>query len=90
MNSQSIDVLICLFSPDEDECTDGTADCHATLASCNNTLGGYECDCLEGYDGDGVDCGGKSWIINITSVIFMKWSQLPCNCLEGYDGDEVE
>ena len=28
-------------------------------ATCNNTVGSYECSCNEGYTGDGWNCSGK-------------------------------
>jgi hypothetical protein len=40
---------------DVDECFDETHLCHKK-AFCNNTLGGYNCTCSEGWEGDGFDC----------------------------------
>ena len=40
---------------DIDECATGAAGC-AVSASCTNTDGGFECACVEGYSGDGIDC----------------------------------
>ena len=47
--------LICL---DIDECEEGSDNCdgHAT---CTNTPGHFECDCNNGFEGDGTDCKGK-------------------------------
>ena len=28
-------------------------------AQCNNTFGSFNCNCLQGYSGDGVNCSGK-------------------------------
>ena len=50
-----------LFSLDIDECGDGTANCHSD-ATCTNTLGGFNCTCDDGFQGDGVDCIGKGTI----------------------------
>jgi len=38
---------------DIDECTQGSHDCHSSLASCTNTVGSYNCSCNPGYEGDG-------------------------------------
>ena len=43
---------------DIDECTSGTDDCHPD-ASCNNTVGSFDCTCLPGFEGDGTSCTGK-------------------------------
>ena len=46
-------VLLLFFTcTDVDECKEGTAECD-TNASCNNTIGGYNCSCNSGYEGDG-------------------------------------
>ena len=28
-------------------------------AACNNTFGSYECECFDGFTGDGFNCSGK-------------------------------
>ncbi len=57
--------LSCFITPrnafaytDIDECTNGTDDCH-NYATCNNTMGSFECTCNEGYAGDGETCVGE-------------------------------
>ena len=46
---------------DIDECARGTATCDAN-ASCNNTIGGYNCTCNSGYEGNGFhgNCSSES------------------------------
>ena len=44
---------------DEDECQNGTHNCDVN-AHCNNTLGSFNCTCLQGYLGEGVRCSGKT------------------------------
>lgn len=41
---------------DVDECSNGLHQCHATLAVCTNNYGNYTCECVTGYEGDGVTC----------------------------------
>ena len=52
---------ILLFFPDIDECAVGEDNCHDTLATCSDVVGGdrsFECTCIAGYIGDGVSCTG--------------------------------
>ncbi len=46
------------FSPDVNECTANTDNCHDN-AVCDNTIGSFTCTCNEGFTGDGVSCNGK-------------------------------
>ena len=48
---------IYMLSTDINECLLRTDDC-SDLATCRNTLGGYECHCLPGFYGDGFICNG--------------------------------
>ena len=50
---------------DVNECETNNGNCSAD-ASCSNTPGGFACDCLPGYDGDGVDCRGRSTMLLVT------------------------
>lgn len=43
---------------DIDECTDGSHDCSAN-GVCQNTDGGFTCQCNDGYTGDGETCAGN-------------------------------
>ncbi len=52
----SIEILV-VFT-DVNECLEGEDNCDAN-AECNNTEGGYECTCREGFSGNGTDCEGK-------------------------------
>ena len=40
---------------DDNECSLGTAQCHQ-FANCTNTIGSYSCDCITGFNGDGLSC----------------------------------
>lgn len=40
---------------DVDECAEKTADCDRR-ANCENTIGGYQCTCEDGFAGDGRTC----------------------------------
>merc|ERR1712136_468980 len=52
MGGDSGDGFSCV---DNNECTDGTSNCHAD-ATCTNTKGSFLCTCNTGYTGDGVTC----------------------------------
>lgn len=41
---------------DINECQRGSDDCHDQHGKCINTKGSYQCECLNGYEGDGVHC----------------------------------
>ena len=42
---------------DLDECQEQKHNCHR-MAHCNNTVGSFNCTCLQGFTGDGVSCFG--------------------------------
>lgn len=44
---------------DEDECKERTHNCDEN-AVCTNTIGGFECTCCEGFNGDGTTCEPKA------------------------------
>ena len=45
-------MLLCTMLADIDECARDIHNCDS-LANCNNTMGSYDCTCIDGYDGDG-------------------------------------
>lgn len=47
-----------IFTLDDNECETGLSECDEH-AECVNTLGSYECSCLDGFRGDGFECRGK-------------------------------
>ncbi len=64
-NAQQI-IVVVFFSKDVDECQDQTHNCDVN-AQCNNTLGSFNCVCLQGYSGDGVNCSG---LMNHTVIYY--------------------
>ena len=42
---------------DKDECSQGQHNCHVS-ATCQNTLGSFNCACLPGEISDGIACAG--------------------------------
>ena len=45
-------------STDDDECKNGSHDCHVN-GTCLNTAGSFECVCNDGYFGNGRNCSGS-------------------------------
>lgn len=53
-------VVLCVFiHTDVDECELNHDNCHDN-ASCTNAVGGFNCSCMDGYRGDGLECHGMS------------------------------
>lgn len=53
-----------LFCLDVDECLSDSPPCSAN-ATCENTIGGFNCYCNSGYTGNGSYCIGKQhWYVN--------------------------
>ena len=44
---------------DVDECALVQNDCDPRHATCTNTIGSFECECLSGFTGDGGTCEGQ-------------------------------
>ena len=42
---------------DIDECAGNSDNCHVN-ATCSNTVGGFTCQCNEGFEGNGTHCVG--------------------------------
>ena len=53
---------------DIDECTTESP-CHAN-ATCNNTEGSYICECNTGFNGNGLTCEGKFFLIKMSNIRF--------------------
>ena len=47
--------LYIILDADIDECLEGIHNC-SVVATCQNVLGSYDCNCMTGYVGDGVTC----------------------------------
>lgn len=47
------------FSTDVDECSNSTLNDCDINASCTDTIGGFQCECGDGYVGNGSVCVGK-------------------------------
>ena len=79
------------------ECEDGLDNCDPS-ADCTNTLGSFECQCPEGFVGDGRQCvvlqppqvnecftGEHDCSLHATCVDLEDGFE--CHCLPGYTGD---
>ena len=57
-------LLVKLTFTDIDECIEDTHSCDGN-ASCTNTIGSYNCTCVFGFEGDGLNCTGICSRINL-------------------------
>ena len=51
------------MATDIDECCLGQDNCDPNSATCTNTIGSFECECLPGFTGDGVTCEGQLFLV---------------------------
>ena len=51
-------IALYLSPIDIDECSMGNNSCHVN-STCFNTDGSYECECLDGFMGNGFNCSSK-------------------------------
>ncbi|KAL9975444.1 hypothetical protein ACROYT_G012605 [Oculina patagonica] len=74
---------------DVDECKTNSHSCDVN-AVCNNTKGGYNCTCKEGYTGDGRNCTDvdecttKSYSCDANAVCQNTKGSYKCTCKPGY------
>ena len=63
--------FFCVFpTTDINECCTEEHNCHMN-AECTNTDGGFECNCREGYVGNGVQCTSEFVLfVHLLSKIF--------------------
>lgn len=55
--------MIVYTNVDIDECSNATLNNCDIYATCNNTIGNFSCECLVGFEGDGIHCRGIQIII---------------------------
>ena len=52
--------------PDIDECEERTDNCdEESRATCTNEIGGYTCECLPRFIGNGIVCLGKQFCASV-------------------------
>ncbi|XP_068706633.1 uromodulin-like isoform X2 [Montipora foliosa] len=77
---------------DVDECTASLPVCHEN-ATCNNTLGSYQCTCKAGYAGDGKtcrdvdECTASLPVCHENATCNNTLGSYQCTCKAGYAGD---
>jgi hypothetical protein len=77
---------------DINECTTGTDNCNDN-AECSNTIGSFECECNNGYEGDGVNCVDIDECTDgldnchTEATCTNSPGSFECECSEGYEGD---
>jgi hypothetical protein len=93
-----LDNITCV---DRDECSRSLEEGYPCVpeATCNNTYGGYECNCPAGYTGTGIIWGGDCSLINLcqpsgacsqyATCESYNGLTLNCTCQTGYEGDGV-
>lgn len=77
---------------DVDECSDGTHSCDAN-AECTNTRGSYQCECNDGYTGNGFECSNIDECATDTDDCDERAQctdtegSYACECPDGWIGD---
>lgn len=78
---------------DIDECKFNNGDCDSAHGKCTNMFGGYECECTDGYHGDGrqctvnVPCGQDATLCDSRATCSEMDGHKLCLCGKGFDGD---
>ena len=66
--------------------------CH-DMAACTNTIGGYNCTCFDGFEGDGFNCTDIDECLeeidecDDNASCLNTYGDYNCTCNDGYDGD---
>ena len=76
---------------DIDECNEGLNDCHFN-AECKNIPGGFNCECKEGFFGNGTFCGDINECAannpcDKNAACMNTDGAVVCSCFEGFEGD---
>ncbi|CAI5446030.1 unnamed protein product [Caenorhabditis angaria] len=78
---------------DIDECADEKLHRCDSRAECINTIGGYQCECDEGFVGDGKNCQPKASCSKNSAICDRHAYCMPkmelCVCTAGYTGDGI-
>ena len=69
--------LLILLLSDTDECQVETHNCHMN-ATCADVIGSFVCTCNSGFEGDGVNCVGKTQPGNPDLLGYSSMSFLSC------------
>merc|ERR1712113_266143 len=77
-----------------DECAIGISNCGAN-AQCIDTIGGFDCECIAGYNGDGFscvnndECAAGTHDCDVNAKCTDTDGGFDCECNAGYNGDGV-
>ena len=69
-------MIILLHLADVNECTQSTHNCHQN-AVCQNTNGGFNCSCNNGFEGNGINCTGTYVILTERELLQVTLYFLP-------------
>ena len=78
-----------------DECATDADNCHATLADCTDTDGGFTCTCKTGYIGDGIscidvdECTEDKDNCDPNAACSNTVGSFQCTCNNGFSGDGI-